>query len=191
VVYHARQHHNREAEFLSTKSAPRLFARLLAEPAVHAVGHIRWSFRSRLKCFAHRLEFGVAGVCLHRRRSRDWFRRWSRGSVYSALDMRIWVVRHGTYLGCLVSLCYFWLAGLLSLVRYMVGRWTGYLCFGSFLGNGFALVAIVDLSEVVVGLVHILMVCKVTAHFEGACLRGMFRRRVWKARSRGMVGRHD
>jgi hypothetical protein len=49
---------------------------------------------------------------------------------------------------------------------------------------------VVNLLEVVVGLVHILIVYEVTAHFDGTCLRAMFGRLVWKARSRGMVERH-
>jgi hypothetical protein len=72
----------------------------------------------------------------------------------------------------------------------MVGRWTGYLWIGFFSGNGCVLGVVVNLLEVVVGLVHILIVYEVTAHFDGTCLRAMFGRLVWKARSRGMVERH-
>jgi hypothetical protein len=55
----------RDARFLSADAMPRLLAWLLVEPAVHAVGHIRWSFRGRLKVRNCSLLFGVAGICLH------------------------------------------------------------------------------------------------------------------------------
>jgi hypothetical protein len=73
--------------------------------------------------------------------------------------------------------------GQLDRCRWMPSDWF-------LLGKWVCSWLIVVLLEVVVGLVHILMYCKVTEHFEGACLRGMFGRRVWKARSRGMVERY-
>jgi hypothetical protein len=121
MLSHACQHHNREAEFLSTKPAPRLLARFLVEPAIHAVRHIRWSVRGRLECFPHSLELGVTGVCLHRRRARGQVWRSSRRSERSRLCRRTRVCWHDMRFGCLDSLCCSWLAGLLSVIVYMAG----------------------------------------------------------------------
>jgi hypothetical protein len=57
----------------SAENVPRLFTRLLLQPAIHAVRHVRRTLRTRLWSLNFRLIF-ASSLCLNRGRLRLWTR---------------------------------------------------------------------------------------------------------------------